>query len=472
MLAVSGRRGAARHDTLQAAIDWSYELLDEPERQLFERLSVFQRGCTLAAAEEVCGIGGAADLLDRLVAHSMVTATQAEGVTRFGMLQSLREYAAARLERRGESAAVRDRHVDHHLRRVERVAHDFAGWRDQSLPLAPDFDDLRGAVRWCIASDERPDRAFALLAPLWATAHSTYAHEIAALAEEALARWPDGALRAAVLGTAATARLVTGDAEQAADHAGRALELDTGALIALRVRALLQLASGVVLEALAVLREVAERADNPALAIDAGGFVAQALEATGQHGAAETLAARLRTDADALGLVFARRWALYVSGTVALARDPVTARAWFDAGAATVPPGCKHNVARFIVRGQGVAAVLAGRLDEGAAHLLDALAQDEAVGDVHQQAITLMAIALLLAERDSCEAAAELAAAADRARTAAPLDVLEWVVTARTASRIAASLPADRRAAARGETIDLPAARALARAALAEPAFA
>ena len=186
VLAVSGRRGAARHDTLQAAIDWSYELLEEPEQQLFEQLSVFQRGCTLAAAEEVCGVD-AADLLDRLVAHSMVTAAQADGVTRFGMLESLREYAAARLERRGESAAVRDRHVDHHLRRVERVAHDFAGWRDQSLPLAPDFDDLRGAVRWCITSDERPERAFALLAPLWATAHSARAHEIAVLAEEALA---------------------------------------------------------------------------------------------------------------------------------------------------------------------------------------------------------------------------------------------------------------------------------------------
>ena len=455
-LAVSGRRGAARHDTLQAAIDWSYDLLDEPERQLFERLSVFQRGCTLAAAEEVCGAD--ADLLDRLVAHSMVTATQAEGVTRYGMLQSLREYAAARLERRGESAAVRDRHVDHLLRRVERVAHDFAGWRDQSLPLAPDFDDLRGAVRWCIASDEQPERAFALLAPLWATAHSARAQEIAALAEEALARWPGGALRASVLGTAATARLVTGDAELAADHAARALDLDAGAAVALRVRALLQLASGVVLEALSVLRGVAERADNPALAIDVGGFVAQALEATRQHHAAEALAARLRADADALGLVFARRWALYVSGTVALARDPIAARGFFDAGAATVPPGCQHNVARFLVRGQGVAAVLEGRYDEGAAHLLDALAQDEAVGDVHQQAVTLMAIALLLAERGSYEPAAELAAAADRARTAAPLDVLEWLVTARTATRVAASRPAG--------VLDLRAARVLARAQL------
>ena len=242
-----------------------------------------------------------------------------------------------------------------------------------------------------------------------------------------------------MLGTAATARLVTGDAAAGRrTRRPRARSSTAGALIALRVRALLQLASGVVLEALAVLREVAERADNPALAIDAGGFVAQALEATGQHRAAEALATRLRADADALGLVFARRWALYVSGTVALARDPVAARGWFDAGAATVPPGCQHNVARFLVRGQGVAAVLEGRLDEGAAYLLDALAQDEAVGDVHQQAITLMAIALLLAERGSYEAAAELAAAADRARTAAPLDVLEWVVTARTATRVAA----------------------------------
>ncbi len=352
---------------------------------------------------------------------------------------------------------MRDRHADHHLRRVERVAEDFAGWRDPSLPLAQDFDDLRGAVRWCIAADERPERAFALLAPLWATAHSTHAHEIAVLAEEALARWPHSA---AVLGTAATARLVTGDASRAAEHAGRALELDGGALIALRARGLLQLASGELPEALALLRDVSERsrrAGNRALAIDVDGFVAEALEAIGQHAAAVALATRLRAEADELGLVFSRRWAFYVSGAVALAQDPAAARGWFEAGAATVPPGCQHNVARFLVRGLGVAAVLEGRHDDAAAHLLDALGQDEAIGDGHQQAITLMAIALLLAERGRSEAAAELAAAADRARTVAPLDVLDWVVTARTASRVAA----DRRAAG-----GLREARELARAAL------
>ena len=470
LLSVAGRRGEARHDTLQAAIDWSYDLLDEPERRLFERLSVFQRGCTLAGAEAVCDAD--ADLLDRLVAHSMVTATATEGVTRFGMLQSLREYAAARLERRGESGAVRDRHVEHFLRRVERVAEDFAGWRDPSLPLAQDFDDLRGAVRWCVAADERPERAFALLAPLWATAHSTRAHEIAVLAEEALARWPGGELRPAVLATAATARLVTGDPETAAEHADRALELDAGALIALRVRGLLQLTSGDLPEALAVLRDVsdrARRAGNLPLAIDVDGFLAEALEAIGRHSAAEELTTRLRAEADAVGLVFSRRWALYVSGAVALARDPVAASGWFDAGAATVPPVCLHNVARFLVRGRGVAAALEGRLDDAAVHLLDALAQEEAVGDAHQQAITLMAIALVLAEQGRGETAAELASAADRARTAAPLDVLDWVVTARAAARIAASLPADRRAAARvrGEALGLRAAREMARVALA-----
>ena len=112
---------------------------------------------------------------------------------------------------------------------------------------------------------------------------------------------------------------------------------------------------------------------------------------------------------------------------------PIGARRRFDAVAATVPLGCRHDVARLIVRGRGVAAVLEGEVDDGAAFLLDALDRYEVTGNVRQQAITLMAIALLLAESDRCELAAELASAADRARAAGPLDVLEWVVIARGA---------------------------------------
>ena len=52
LLSVSGRRAAARHRTLRAAIDWSYRLLDDPQRRLFERLSVFARGCALVDAEQ------------------------------------------------------------------------------------------------------------------------------------------------------------------------------------------------------------------------------------------------------------------------------------------------------------------------------------------------------------------------------------------------------------------------------------
>ena len=278
-----------------------------------------------------------------------------------------------------------------------------------------------------------PERAFSALA-----ADATRAHVIAVLAEKALDRWPSGPLRPAVLGTAATARLVTGDVEAAAEHADRALELDPGALIALRVHGLLQLSGGDLPEALAVLSDVgarARRAGDLVLAIDAEGFVAQALEAIGRHDAAEELAARLRADARPLGLT-SRLWAHYVSGAVTLAWDPIGARRRFDAAAATVPLGCRHDVARLIVRGRGVAAVLEGEVDDGAALLLDALDRYEVTGDVRQQAITLMAIALLLAESDRCELAAELASAADRARTAAPLDVLEWVVVARAATRL------------------------------------
>ena len=100
-LLTSGNRSALpRHQTLRATIDWSYDLLNEPERILFRRLAVFAGGFTLEAAEVVCGFGelkrtDILDLLGRLVDKSLVIAEQvsiAEG-TRYRFLETIREYA-------------------------------------------------------------------------------------------------------------------------------------------------------------------------------------------------------------------------------------------------------------------------------------------------------------------------------------------------------------------------------------------
>ena len=99
-----------RHRTLRAVLDWSYALLSEPEQQLFERLSVFARGWSLQAAEAVCADDSAPELslaacLRRLVATSLVQAeTTEDGTVRYGMLETIRQYARERLVARGQAS--------------------------------------------------------------------------------------------------------------------------------------------------------------------------------------------------------------------------------------------------------------------------------------------------------------------------------------------------------------------------------
>lgn len=157
-----GRRSIERHRTLAAAIDWSYEMLEEPSALLFERLSVFAGGCDLAAIEKVCADDvlidelDVADLLDDLVLKSLVVAEHtSRGTTRYRQLEPLRQYAEDRLAARGESVALRDRHCVYYCGWAE-------GWQDRSwsdelawrLALEAEFANLRSAIGWAIESGD------------------------------------------------------------------------------------------------------------------------------------------------------------------------------------------------------------------------------------------------------------------------------------------------------------------------------
>lgn len=118
------RTSEARHRTLRAVLDWSHDLLSEPERRLLRRLAVFHGGWTLAAAEEVCAFadidaGDVVELLFRLVDRSLVVPDPVTG--RFRLLVTVREYARARLEEAGELDTGRGRH----LAQVTRLAEEF-----------------------------------------------------------------------------------------------------------------------------------------------------------------------------------------------------------------------------------------------------------------------------------------------------------------------------------------------------------
>jgi predicted ATPase len=124
-----GRRGAvAHHQTLRATIDWSYQLLTEPEQRLLARLAVFAGGCTLEAAETVCSGDGidpdtVFDLLASLVARSLVVAAEQKLETRYRLLETIRQYCEERLDEAGETQRWRARHADYYSDLFQQIRH-------------------------------------------------------------------------------------------------------------------------------------------------------------------------------------------------------------------------------------------------------------------------------------------------------------------------------------------------------------
>jgi predicted ATPase/class 3 adenylate cyclase len=108
-----GRAGAERHRTLQAAVGWSYSLLDADERVVFDTLAVFAGGTLLDGLAAVTGLDefDLLDIVDRLVARSMVVATATTSGMRYRQLETLRQYAEDRLIESGTIAAARERHL-------------------------------------------------------------------------------------------------------------------------------------------------------------------------------------------------------------------------------------------------------------------------------------------------------------------------------------------------------------------------
>jgi predicted ATPase/DNA-binding SARP family transcriptional activator len=156
-LLTSGSRTAIpRHQTLRATLDWSYDLLTEPERILLRRLAVFAGGFTLEAAEAVCSQGmkrsDILDLLGRLVDKSLVIVDEISEVseTRYRLLETIRQYALEKLIDTGEASAVRDRHLEFYLGLAEKSEpHIFSGeavvWISR---LGKELDNIRAAMDW------------------------------------------------------------------------------------------------------------------------------------------------------------------------------------------------------------------------------------------------------------------------------------------------------------------------------------
>jgi predicted ATPase/class 3 adenylate cyclase len=168
----AGPRGAVKHhQTLRATIDWSFHLLTGPEQALLTRLAVFAGGCTLAAAEAVCGGDGidpdmVFDLLAALVARSLVVAEEHGPETRYRLLETIRQYGEERLNQAGETERWRARHAGYYaalLPLVREHAHDPKQEVFWAVRLAADQDNLLAAWSWAIGTGN-VDIAFQILA--------------------------------------------------------------------------------------------------------------------------------------------------------------------------------------------------------------------------------------------------------------------------------------------------------------------
>jgi len=163
LLTGGSRTAQPRHQTLQAAIEWSYNLLPPIEQTLFRRLSVFVNGWTLEAAESVCSdkdtitkaalkTGDILELLTQLVNKSLVMTAEEYGEVRYHMLETIRQFGGNKLDEANESESLSDRHLEYclqltetaepHLRRAEQI-----GWLRR---LDAEHENLRAALAWTI----------------------------------------------------------------------------------------------------------------------------------------------------------------------------------------------------------------------------------------------------------------------------------------------------------------------------------
>ena len=159
LLTGGSRAALERHQTLSALIDWSHDLLSEPERALLRRLSVFAGGWSLDAATSVCdGVlaEGTLETIARLADKSMVVVEgpleTAEG--RYRLLETIRQYARDKLLASGESERLRDRHLDYFLRFAEAIEPKLRG-AEQLVWLGrveTEHDNLRTALAWALES--------------------------------------------------------------------------------------------------------------------------------------------------------------------------------------------------------------------------------------------------------------------------------------------------------------------------------
>ena len=200
LLTAGSRTAVPRHQTLRATIDWSHDLLTEPERFLFRRLAVFAGGFTLEAAESVCSQGmrrsDVLDLLGRLVDKSLVVVEPVSdlGETRYRLLETIRQYALEKLAGAGEARDIRDEHLEFFVKLAEQAEPNMFGMESPHWfkRLDQELDNIRTAIEWATNSGKADVALFVAgsLVYFW-FAHGLGGSEWHDRVQQALAR-PEG----------------------------------------------------------------------------------------------------------------------------------------------------------------------------------------------------------------------------------------------------------------------------------------
>lgn len=427
LVSASLRDLADRHRSLHAVTDWSYELLTEPEKELFDGLSVFAGSFDWYAIKGVAhGAGLAvenlADLLNALVDKSMLAVRPGPRGNRYVVLETLRSYGREQLLRRGTESCWRRAHARHYVEVAEQAERGLRGsdeprWMEV---LGQDMDNLRQARRWSL--DHEFDAAVRLVAALSWFRFRTLQTELELWAEETAVRAPEHPLAPLLLGSAALGAWSRGELVRAGRLARAAIATTVGPEQRLARDAL-----GAICLVEGNLRDALHHFEHAiVLDLQAGDRYHEAWCTAGQA----VILGYLQRTADAArrveeGESIARElqcpsllaWVLYVRGECLVETNPDRALQLLDRSE-TLARQVGHQ---FVVTVAGISAITvrARRGDAAAIPLFRGLLEElERIGNRTQLWVLLRSLVYVLAKAGHHESSAVLLSALESSATA------------------------------------------------------
>jgi predicted ATPase len=466
---------AARQQTLQATLEWSYALLGQAERRVFDGLGVFPASFDAEAAVAVAGAGGLQrwDVLDgltSLVGKSLVAEEEGPGQTsRYRLLETMRAYARQQLAA-GELGRLQLRHAEHYAAFAEQAGLEVAGpaqleWQPR---IRAERDNLQAAVTWALAEggQARP-LAFRIVAALVAFA-ITSPGAVGGWADACLAQLgacpPE--LRGLVIAAAAWSAFWAGDlplAQRRAEDAVRAPA--SGDLISLGLLRLLLAEictrTGQPERGASIARQARQEAAELGIEILVAEFLAteaMAWTAAGDYAAARLPAMEAVEVARRVQNPAASAFAFLTAAGAIWPSDPQAALMLIEDSLALTRAGASDPVLDTALMLAGLIRARTGDLPGALAALQEAMAQQHADGDRLLLGITLQIAAVVLAGLGEAEPAAVLAGAFSAHFppdiSAVPKDEQMWIGEAQSLARRALGEAAYSAALARGAAMD------------------